>query len=96
MIRHDGGGQGYHHRNSHGNGSSFSDGDGYGDGCGDGVGDGYGDGVGDGVGDGEGDGDFYGYFNRDTEHITVLVINDDPLTTAYQSLTMQTSEDIDD
>jgi len=87
-----------------GDGYGIGYGIGYGFGCGHYYGNGYGDGngrsgvndAGSGWGDGvqgHGDGDGHGsglkrnYF--DNHHFTTLIINTDPLTMAYQTVTMQ-------
>jgi len=94
MLRTDG--YGTHHGDlyektlgdGHGLGHGFGtyDGDGYN--CADLHGDGYGNGWGSGRGDGPGANS--GCLYNEDPDITVLVINDDPLTTAYQAVTMQT------
>jgi len=77
----------------HGLGYSFGTHDGDGSSCADSRGDGFifGYRMGDGRGDGYGaDG---GYRYREDPNITVLVIDNNPLTTAYQAHSMQTIKD---
>jgi len=73
------------------NNSFFGDGDYYSNG----KGGGYGYGYGDCDGDFDGDCDYRDLLNRygDSHYITSLIINDDPITTAYQARTMQTLGD---
>jgi len=94
MIKTDGSGYGreYQLRDNRGDGvicgDSWGAGDGHGHGCGQLDGDGWG----------------HGYLGlrprgvsrRDSVYITVLVINSDPITTAYQAHTMQTTGEVDD
>jgi len=96
MIRNQGLGHGY----NAGFGDEFSDLDGNGYGCGEGTGTGtgYGDGYGYDTGAGTGYGYGGGYIGSgsvwdDPVYITTLIIDSDPLTTAYQAQTMQTTGD---
>jgi len=83
MIKHSGGGYGYscgcHY--SYGCGHSYS----------------YGDGDhSDGLGSGHGPGfnlDQPSIYDQENLHVTVLIIDGDPVTTAYQSHTLQTPRD---
>jgi len=86
MLRNDGVGEGA----SNGDGDAwsrnlqffFGDGDSYGDGNSDGFGD--------------GGGDCLGVAPREIVYVTALIIDSDPVTTAYQAATMQTIGEVDD
>jgi len=98
MIKNDGYGHYYDHNNGH---QPYN---GVGDGTvlGRGGGRGGGRGIGHNDGDGHGCGIDYSMYDgdagedADSPHITTLIVNDDPLTLAYQALTMQTLGDGND
>jgi len=109
MLKHDGHGHGY--GRWFGNKYNFCEfGDGFGDSHtnGDSCGSGWGDGVGYGDGYGcrykYGDGITYGRVNGNGEgasteenaYITVLIIDEDPVTAAYQYVIMQIYGDVND
>jgi len=100
MVRHDSHGSGYwagHGRvylHGHGFGITGSIGDGHGDGSGwTGEGVGSGDSIGDTINTGDGIG---GGHWASCPYVTSLLIDDDPVTMAYQAVTMQTHREYHD